>query len=86
MGLSKLSPVCAACPIVSKCNNKCMEALAYLEPAAAEVTEDVSAPILRETMQINVGGVIQTVYKDDIEKMLRMSLFKDRYVGLNYGA
>nr|DAF05985.1 MAG TPA: hypothetical protein [Caudoviricetes sp.] len=35
-------------------------------------------------MQINVGGVIQIVYKDDIEKAIERELFKDRF--MQFGA
>lgn len=31
-------------------------------------------------MQINVGGVIQIVYKDDIEKAIERELFNDRFM------
>lgn len=59
MGLSRLSKACRECPFQDTCENKKMEALAYL-PMAAEVGMDAgmsaSAPLLRETMTIMVQG------------------------------
>lgn len=61
-----------------------MEALAYLEPAKADNTQSAAAPVLRETMQINVGGVMTSVYKDDIEREIYKAL-REPFM-LNYGA
>lgn len=48
------------------------------------LTETAAAPLLRETMQINVGGVMTTVYKDEIEKEIYKAL-REPFM-LNYGA
>lgn len=84
MGLSRLSEKCRKCPFVNKCNHKEMEALAYLEPIVADNIQSASAPVLRETMQINFGGVMTTVYKDEIEKEIYKAL-REPFM-LNYGA
>lgn len=51
-------------------NGRC----AYLEPAKADNTQSATAPVLRETMRINVGGVMTTVYKDEIEREIYKAL------------
>lgn len=84
MGLSRLSAKCRACPYRDKCNHKEMEALAYLEPVKADNMQLAAAPVLRETMQINVGGVMTSVYKDEIEREIYKAL-REPFM-LNYGA
>lgn len=80
--LTKLSEKCRNCPFVDKCDRKRMEAHCYLDganklSAAAEtVMNNAAQPVLRETMQINVGGVMTTVYKDEIEKELYKGLYE----------
>lgn len=90
MGLSKLSEECKKCPFVEKCKNKRMEALAYMtEPqvlanAAAPSSENLAAPLLRETATIMVNGTPTQVYKDEIEKQLYSQLYLG--LGLNFGS
>lgn len=84
MGLSRLATKCRACPYRDKCSHKVMEALACLEPVKADNMQSVAAPVLRETMQINVGGVMTTVYKDEIEREIYKAL-REPFM-LNYGA
>lgn len=52
--------------------------------ATLPLLENSAAPLLRETMQINVGGVMTTVYKDEIEKEIYKAL-REPFM-LNYGA
>lgn len=52
--------------------------------ARVEAGMSAAAPVLRETMQINVGGVMTTVYKDEIEKEIYKALYEPFM--LNYGA
>lgn len=63
-----------------------MPALAGTQSALQRypLLENSAAPILRETMQINVGGVMTTVYKDEIEKEIYKAL-REPFM-LNYGA
>lgn len=80
MGLTQLSEKCKKCPFVDTCENKRMEALAYLpEPMIAEAGRSASmsaaAPVIRETMEIRVDGKTLFVYKDDVEKELYKSLY-----------
>lgn len=89
MGLTQLSEKCQKCPFVDTCENKRMEALAYLsEPMIAEVGQSASisaaAPVIRETMEICVDGKTLIVYKDEIEKELYKSLYSG--LGLQLGS
>lgn len=90
MGLSKLSEECKNCPFVEKCKNKRMEALAYMtEPqvlanAAGPSSENLAAPLLRETVTIMINGTPTQVYKDEIEKQLYSQLYLG--LGLNFGS
>lgn len=86
MGLSKLSEKCSKCPKKNKCNHKKMEALAHLKSCRKSVGKIMDQPLERETMTINVGGTIQIVYKDDIEKDFDIgrNLINERY--MEFGA
>lgn len=90
MGLSKLSEECKNCPFVEKCKNKRMEALAYMtEPqvlanAADPSSENLAAPLLRETVTIMINGTPTQVYKDEIEKQLYSQLYSG--LGLKFGS
>ena len=82
--LTKLSEKCRNCPFVDKCDKKKMEAHGYYDAAMGiEAGMNAAQPVLRETMQINVGGVMTTVYKDEIEKELYKA-FREPF-SLNYG-
>ncbi len=52
--------------------------------AVAQILENAVAPILRETMQISVGGVMTTVYRDEIENEIYKA-FQEPFM-MNYGA
>ena len=47
-------------------------------------TLEASQPLMRETKAINVGGVLTTVYKDDIEREIYKALREP--FSLNFGA
>ena len=89
MGLSKLSEECKNCPFVNRCKNKRMEALAYmtetkvLANAACPNSENLAAPLLRETVTIMVNGTPTKVYKDEIEEQLYSQLYSG--LGLKFG-
>ncbi len=88
--LSRMSKKCRECPFRDKCDKKRMEGEAYYgEQHLAEATkngiaESAAAPVLRETMEINIGGIVTSVYKDDIEKELYKA-FREPFL-MNYGA
>ena len=52
--------------------------------AMLPLSETAVAPMLRETMRINVGGVITTAYRDEIEKEIYKAL-REPFMP-NYGA
>lgn len=88
--ISQTSEKCQKCPDRDKCDYKRMCACVYVdEPQIAReagISAGVSAaaPALCETMQINVGGVMTTVYKDEIKKEIYKAL-REPFM-LNYGA
>lgn len=72
---------CESCPNKEQCWNGKNVGVAYLD---ANIAEKASQPILRETMTINVGGVLTTAYKDDIERKIYKALREP--FSLNFGA
>lgn len=88
--LSRTASKCQVCPNKDKCDHKRMELCAYYEdkPMLGEITSNIAQssamPVIRETMQINVGGIMTSVYKDEIEKEIYKSLYQ--HLSLNYGA
>lgn len=87
--VTRLAESCRNCPFVKDCNHKKLEHLAYydgpLADAAAGAGASAAQPVMRETMQVNIGGITTTVYKDEIEKELykafREPPFMPRYGG-----
>lgn len=77
--LTRLATKCSKCPYVDACNHKRMQAEAYMMPLTADNMKSAAMPAMRETMTINIGGVMTSVYKDDIEKQIQKELFKDRF-------
>lgn len=57
-----------------------MQAEGYLEPVAQNMRMSAAMPVVRETTQIVVDGVLTTVYKDEIQKQIEQHLFKDRFL------
>lgn len=88
MGLSRLSKQCEKCQFKDTCNNKRMEALAYLpEPpyanqATQSSTDAVAMPVARETVERYAYGQKFVMYKDDLEKELYGALYEDLYKSL----
>lgn len=83
MGLSRLAKKCKECRFVDTCENKRMEALAYLDDkkliadASEKTAMSAAAPMLRETMKIHIDGHDVLVYKDEIERELYKHLGVD---------
>lgn len=71
---------CENCPEKQQCWSGKNVEVAYLD---ADITEKAAQPILRETMTINVGGVLTTVYKDDIKREIYKALREP--FSLNFG-
>ena len=76
-----LSNDCEHCSEKEECRDGKFVSVAYLEDG---VVEKVSQPLMRETMTINVGGVLTSVYKDDIEREIYKALREP--FSLNFGA
>lgn len=87
--VSRLCEECQKCPFVSKCDNKRMEAMAYLEPkVAAAVSVDCASPVLADILvkhdyrDIKVGE--NTTITIDVEELKRQ-MKKDFYKQLGIG-
>lgn len=88
MALARLAKQCRECPFVETCAYKKMEAVGYLpDPimadAKAQVTADIAAPILRETVSRVIDGKVVTMYKDELEKIIYKDLYS--HLGLQFG-
>lgn len=72
---------CESCSNKEQCWNGKNVGVAYLD---ASIAEKASRPNSRETMTINVGSVLTTAYKDDIEREIYKALREP--FSLNFGA
>lgn len=75
-----LKKECETCSERDTCFSGHAVGVAMAEP----ILQSAAASALRETMQINVGGVMTTDYRDDIEKEIYRALHEP--LMLNYGA
>lgn len=72
--LKRMSKKCQECPNKDKCDHKRMELCAYFEDKPMIESNTVDniqpnlMPLMRETIQISIGGVLSNVYKDEIER------------------
>lgn len=71
---------CEICSERGACFSVHAVGVGFLQP----ILESAEAPVLRETMQINVVGVMTTAYRDEIEKEIYKA-FREPFM-LNYGA
>ena len=71
---------CETCSERDDCFSSHAVGVAMAEP----ILQSSAASALRETMQINVGGVMTTAYRDEIEKEIYRALHEP--LMLNYGA
>lgn len=79
--LSRLSSKCRNCRYVKTCNHKKMEALVYLKPAASDVSQSLSQPLLRKKDLIDIHLDKHTTVTIDIEE-LKEQMKKDFYKNL----
>lgn len=79
--LSRLSSKCRNCRYVKTCNHKQMEALAYLKPAACDVSLPLAQPLLRKKDLIDIHLDKHTTVTIDIEE-LKEQMKKDFYKNL----
>ena len=80
VSLSQLAEKCQRCAHVDKCDHKRMESCAYLDSdtlsgrVSGDAAPSVSAPLLREAIEINIGGINTVVYKDEIDRIIRNTI------------
>jgi hypothetical protein len=86
MGLSRLSKQCRECPFVDTCENKRMEALAYIEPSASSLVPGLVAPLTAPRLQpqefrdikIDVNTTV-TIDLEDIKRKLSKAIYDDSF-------
>ncbi len=83
MGLSRLSAVCRACPLLDRCKNKRMEEVGELPwpplIATASQPDAVTIPVMAEHdyREINIGdGMEMAIDMADIGKFLEDQLYQ----------
>lgn len=82
MGLSRLSAKCQKCRYKDTCNNKEMEALAYMQLTAASMSAPVTIqPMARDVVTVNMGPATGTMYRDELEERVKKSLYKHLRMG-----
>lgn len=86
MGLSRLSRRCNECPFVDTCEDKRMEALAYIEPSAGTLTTDLSAPLTAPIIQphefrdVTIGvNTKVTIDLEEIKKQLSKEFYGNAF-------
>ena len=90
--ISQMAEKCQNCPERKYCDRKRMEACAYIEdpnlvaPVSENTGASATAPILRETVHVCIGGASGIIYKDDLEKLLYEKLHKSLSCAFNSGA
>lgn len=87
--ITRMSSKCNRCAKREKCNKKKMEACAFIEESnLSEITVkntiENALPNARATMTINVGGVLTSVYKDEIQREIS-KVFREPFA-LNYAS
>lgn len=88
MGLSRLSEKCRTCPFIEKCSNKRMEALGYLEPAAAPMAVELAEPLLvsHDYRDIKVAeNTTITIDVEEIKRQLEKDFYRQMGLGLQFG-
>ena len=92
--VSRLCKECRECPFVSKCDNKRMEAMAYLEPkVAAAVSVDCASPVLADILvkhdyrDIKVGeNTTITIDVEELKRQMKKEFYKRLGIGIYPGA
>lgn len=85
---------CRKCPFVSKCNNKRMEAMEYLEPkVAASASVDYAAPVLADILvkhdyrDIKVGeNTTITIDVEELKQQMKKDFYRELGIGFYSGA
>lgn len=92
--VSRLCGECQKCPFVSKCDNKRLEAMAYLEPkVAASASVDYAAPVLADILvkhdyrDIKVGeNTAITIDVEELKRQMKKDFYRKLGIGLYPGA
>lgn len=92
--VSRLCEKCRKCPFISKCDNKRMEALAYLQPkVAASASVDYTAPILVDVLvkhdyrDIRVGeNTTITIDVEELKRQMKKDFYRKLGIGFYPGA
>lgn len=91
---SRLCEGCRRCPFVSKCNNKRMEAMAYMElKVAASASEDCATPVLADILvkhdyrDIRVGeNTTITIDVEELKRQMKKDFYRKLGIGFYPGA
>lgn len=92
--VSRLCGECQKCPFVSKCDNKRLEAMEYLEPkVAASASVDYAAPVLADILvkhdyrDIKVGeNTTITIDVEELKRQMKKEFYKRLGIGIYPGA
>lgn len=87
MGLSRLAAKCQKCRYKDSCNNKEMEALAYMQLTAASMSAPVAIqpiqPMARGVITVNMGTAAGKFYRDEVEEQIKKALHRQICKGLD---
>ena len=78
MGLSRLSKQCKECPLVDTCENKRMEAMAYIKPSVAPLTAPMMQPHEFRDIKIDVNTTV-TIDFEEIKKQLSKAIYENSF-------
>ena len=92
--VSRLCGECQKCPFVSKCDNKRLEAMAYLEPkVAASASVDYTSPVLTDILvkhdyrDIKVGeNTTITIDVEELKRRMKKDFYRKLGIGFYPGA
>ena len=92
--ISRLSEKCRKCRFASECNNKRMEAMAYLEPsvsapamvgAAAPVTENMLEKHDYRDIKLDENTTV-TIDLEELKRQMKKDFYRSIGIGLYPGA
>lgn len=91
---SRLCEECRRCPFVSRCDNKRMEAMAYMEPkVSASASADYTAPVLADVLvrhdyrDIKVGeNTMITIDVEELKRQMKKDFYRKLGIGFYPGA
>ena len=85
---SKLYSGCRRCPYKDSCSNKRTEAHGYSQPAASNISEAFSAPVMvrhdYRDIKIDASTTV-TIDLEDIKKQLAEDFYRSQGIGIVLG-